>query len=89
MKIVRLNRERDRRSRAERQSVRASFVAEVRDIDTGIDGYAFVAYRRQPDGSIETWAEYGVRDVIDLYGLPDMAREKIRRRIDRSAERVD
>lgn len=84
--LVHLNRERDRRTRSERDSVRAHLVTHARDIDSGIDGYALVAFRRLGDGQIETRAEYCVRDAADMFILPDLAREKIARRINQTTD---
>lgn len=86
VKLVRLNRERECRIRAERASVRARLVAKAREIDDGIDGYALVVYRHNSDGSVMTQTDYCVRDSRDLYRLPDMAREKVSTAINSSTK---
>lgn len=89
LKLVRLSRERERRMRAERQSIRSQLVAQARAVTDGIDGYALVAFRHSANGQLDTWTDYGVRDAADLFVLPDLIKEKIRKRINDEAEPVD
>lgn len=89
MKLVVLNRERERRERQRRHAAKARLVHHARQCDDEIDGFAIVTFRHLPDdtGSLcQSDTRYWVRDTIDAHRLPELARSQIERVIARNVD---
>lgn len=77
MKLVRLNRERERREKRERDSAKAWLVNAARNAPMDIDGFGLVVYRNEPDGTITTRTNFFTRNTMDTARLPELARREL------------
>ena len=51
----------------------------------GIDGWAFVGFYRYPDRTV-VMSDYSVNSPLDVFGLPELARQRISEEISRSSD---
>ena len=67
-----------------REALKDAFAEAIKS-EPAIDGFTLLTYQKDGvSGILSTMTRYSVRDVMDLFVLPDMAKEKIRREIERN-----
>lgn len=88
MRLVSLNRERERHARMRRQACKAHLLHRARAAPDELDGFALVMYRSVDNGdgtrSYDAMTHYFVRDALDVGRLPDLARHELETRIARN-----
>lgn len=79
-KIVSLTVHKNTLEKRQRKAIRESLAETVRETAPDIDGYVLLTYKKTGE-QIQSRVNFHVRDTMDVYALPDMAKQEILRRV--------
>lgn len=89
VKLVSLNRVRERREREERDEVKATLVHHARRVPADMDGFGLLMFKHEPGGGFITVTRMFFRDAADGPRLPDLARQEFDRHMQRTPVTLD